>query len=74
MMLFANPRDRQQIKTLARQMYPGDSSTFAENFKKTTSKPYWKLILDLRPILEKDRFITGNDNDNKKSTPKSLYY
>ena len=66
MVLFANPRDRKQIKTLAGQMYPGDSSTFMEKFKKATSKPYGKLILDLRPnILEKDRFVTG-DYDNEK--------
>ena len=55
MVLFANPRDRQQIKTLDRQMYPGDSSNSMEKFKKATSKHYGKLILDLRPnILEKD--------------------
>ena len=67
MVLFANPRDRKQIKTLAGQMYPGDSSTFMEKFKKATSKPYGKLILDLRPnILEKDRFVTGDDDNKKK--------
>ena len=47
-------------------MYPGDSSDFMEKFKKGTSKPYGKLILDLRPnIMEKDRFITGDDDDNQ---------
>ena len=48
-------------------MYPDDSSTFMENFKKATSKPYGKLILDLRPdSLEKDQFVTGDDDDEKK--------
>ena len=71
MVLFENPRDRQQIKTLARQMYPGETSNFMDKFKKATSKPYGKLILDLRPnILEKDRFITGDDHDNEKEVHK----
>ena len=47
MLLFANPRERQQIKTLAQQMYPGDSFNFIKKFSKATSKPYRKLILDL---------------------------
>ena len=48
-------------------MYLGDSSTLLERVKKATSKPYGKLILDLRPnILEKDRFVTGDDDDNEK--------
>ena len=52
-------------------MYPGDSSNFLKKFNKATSKPYGKLILDLRPnILEKDRFIIGDDdNDNEKKVP-----
>ena len=67
MVLFANPKDRQQIKTLAQQMYPGDLPDFMKKFKKATSKPYGKLILDLRPnILEKDRFITGGDEEDEK--------
>ena len=72
MVLFANPRDRQQIKTLAQQIYPGDSSNFIKKFKKATSKPYGKLILDLGPnILEKDRFVMrdDDDDDNEKKVP-----
>ena len=65
MLLFANPRERQQIKTLGQQMYPGDSSNFLKKFNKVTSKPFGKLTLDLPPnILEQDRFITGDDDDD----------
>ena len=54
-----------RVKILAQQMYPGDSFNFLKNFNKATSKPYGKLILDLRPnIVEKDQFITGDDEDN----------
>ena len=72
MVLFDNPRDRQQIKTLARQMYPGDSSNFMEKFKKATSRPYGKLILDLRPnVLEKDRFLNDDSEYNSATTNKN---
>ena len=48
-------------------MYPGDSSNFMKKSNKAASKPYGKLILDLRPnILEKDRLITGDDDNDKK--------
>ena len=53
MVLFKNPRDRQQIKTLARQMYPDNWINFMERFNRATNKPYGKLIIDLRPnVLE----------------------
>ncbi|MCP4459771.1 MAG: hypothetical protein GY816_17370 [Cytophagales bacterium] len=62
MVLFKNPRDRQQIKTLARQMYPQEWMTFLEKFRKETDKPYGKLILDLRPnVSEKDRILKDDD-------------
>ena len=62
MVLFKNPRDRQQIKTLARQMYPQEWMTFLEKFRKETDKPYGKLILDLRPnVPEKDRILKDDD-------------
>ena len=62
MVLFKNPRDRQQIKTLARQMYPQEWMTFLEKFRKETDKPYGKLILDLRPnVSEKDHILKDDD-------------
>ena len=68
MVLFKNSRDRQQIKTLARQKYPDDWLTFMERFKKETNKPYGKLILDLRPnVLEKDRFLSDDNELQQKS-------
>ena len=62
MVLFENARDRQQIKTLAKQMYPDKWMSFMDRFKKETAKPYGRMIVDLRPgIAEKDRFLTDND-------------
>ena len=62
MVLFENARDRQQIKTLAKQMYPEDWSSFVARFKKETRKPYGRMIIDLRPgVADKDRVLTDDD-------------
>ena len=66
MVLFKNVRDRQQIKTLATQMYPNRSKYFLDKFEKATNKKYGKLILDLRPnTLEKDRFMEDEKCEEK---------
>jgi hypothetical protein len=65
MVLYKNPRDRQQIKTLAMQMYPQKWRPFLEQFEHETSKPYGKIIIDLRPnTREEDRIVKEKDNDN----------
>ena len=73
MVLFKNPRDRQQIKTLARQMYPDNWLKFMERFNRATNKPYGKLIIDLRPnVLEKNRFLGDENNKEDEMRKKSL--
>lgn len=42
-----NPRDKQQINTLARQISPENSRFICEAFKDATDKPYGYLLLDL---------------------------
>ena len=62
MVLFDNPRDRKQIKTLAMQISPDKWQSFMDRFKKETSKPYGRMILDLRPgVSEEHRFLTDYD-------------
>ena len=73
MVLFKNPRDRQQIKTLARQMYPDNWINFMERFNRATNKPYGKLIIDLRPnVLEENRFLGDENNKEDEMRKKSL--
>jgi hypothetical protein len=56
LVLFKNPIDQQQIATLARQMYPGKSKHFLEEFTKATEKPFSYLLVDLKPTtLESER-------------------
>lgn len=45
---FKNPRDRQQIQTLARQVYPENSRYIQEAYKDATSQPHGYLLFDLK--------------------------
>jgi hypothetical protein len=63
--LFKNPRDANQVSTLARQMYPGRSKFLLEAFRDTTEKPYGYLLIDLKPD-EKYRIRTNIFSDDDK--------
>ena len=60
LILFKNPRDRQQVSVLARQMYPRKSEYFLNKFEKATSRPYGYLLVDLKQeTAESDRLKTN---------------
>jgi hypothetical protein len=65
--LFKNPRDANQVSTLARQMYPGRSKFLLEAFRDATEKPYGYLLIDLKPDTnEKYRIRTNIFSDDDK--------
>lgn len=47
-MVFKNPRDRQQIGHLARQMFPNNSKFMLSAYIDATAKPYGYLFIDLK--------------------------
>jgi len=47
--LFNIPINKQQIMTLARQMYPDNTQYFMDKFKEDTAKPFGYLLVDLKP-------------------------
>ena len=49
LVLYKNPRDMQQIKTIKRQMYPTDWRRFLAYFEAETSRPYGKVIIHPAP-------------------------
>ena len=49
MVLFKNPRDATQIRTLSQQMYPDNSRMLIDAYRDATSQPYGYLLLNLRP-------------------------
>ena len=48
LVLFKNPRDMTQIRTLAQQMYPKQAWFLVDAFDDATSKPFSYILLDLR--------------------------
>ncbi len=48
LVIFKNPRDRQQVAVLGQQMYPHRSSYFMDKFNAATSQPYGCLVVDLK--------------------------
>ena len=46
--VFKNPRDRAQIRHLARQVYPNDPKFLEEAYYDATSHPHGYLLLDLK--------------------------
>lgn len=47
--LYKNPRDKLQIESLARQMYPKHPKFLVAAFEDATSRPFGYLVVDLKP-------------------------
>lgn len=66
LILFNNPRDKLQINTLARQMFPGKVNFFMEAFDNAASKPHGYLFIDFKQATEnKNRVQTGITPDDE---------
>lgn len=57
---FKNPRDRVQIKCLARQIYPENPRFIEEAYNDATSKPHAYLLIDLKQATPDDMRIRSN--------------
>jgi hypothetical protein len=67
LVIFKNPRDANQVATLARQMYPGRSKFVLEAFEDATKRPYGYLLIDLKPDTgEKYRIRTNVFPDDER--------
>ena len=49
LVLFKNPRDKLQILTLAKQMYPSETDWFIKEYEEAVRRPYGYLFVDLKP-------------------------
>jgi hypothetical protein len=72
MALFKSPSDKQQIMTLARMMYPGNSQMFMQRFDEATSKPHGQLFVDLKPETPESDRLQSNILDVPMSLTKAL--
>lgn len=58
--LFSNPRDKQQISILARQISPENPRFITDAFVDATSKPYGYLVLDLHQLTPENYRVRTN--------------
>ena len=49
LVLFKNPRDKLQILTLAKEMYPSETAWFIKEYEEAVRRPYGHLFVDLKP-------------------------
>ena len=52
LVLFMNPRDKLQILTLAKQMYPGQTDFFLNQYEEAVKRPFGYLLIDLRTTAQ----------------------
>ena len=48
LVLFKNPRDKLQILTLAKQMYPRNTDSFINHYEEAEQRPFGYLLVDLK--------------------------
>ena len=60
MALFNNPRDRSQIGSMGRQMYPTNPHFLPEVYEKVTKNAYGYLFVDLTQTTDNDRRVQTN--------------
>ena len=51
-MLFKNPRDKLQILTLAKQIYPGQTELFLHQYEEAVKRPFGYLLIDLKTTTQ----------------------
>ena len=61
-----SPRDRSQIATLARQMYPNNSRKLIDAYEQATSEPFGYLLIDLKQETPEDRRLIKRINFNNQ--------
>ena len=60
LVLFKNPRDKLQILTLAKQMYPGRTDFFLKQYEEAVRRPYGYLLIDLKTTTRDDCRLRTN--------------
>ena len=51
-MLFKNPRDKLQFLILAKQMYPGQTDFFLNQFEEVVKGPFGYVLIDLKTTTQ----------------------
>ena len=51
-MLFKNPRDKLQILIFAKQMFPGQTDFFLNQYEETVKRPFGYVLIDLKTTTQ----------------------
>ena len=60
LVLFKNPRDKLQVLTLAKQMYPGRTDLFLKQYDGAVRRPFGYLLIDLKTTTQDDCRLRTN--------------
>ena len=60
LVLFKNPRDKLQILTLAKQMYPGQTDFFLNQYQEAVKRPFGYLLIDLKTTTQDNYRLRTN--------------
>ena len=52
LVLYKNPRDKLQIVTLAKQMYPAQTHSFIQRYEEAVQRPFGYLLVDLKTTTQ----------------------
>ena len=66
--LFKNPRDQGQVRTLAQQVFPNQVKYFMNAFQDATSRDHGYLVLDLHPLTPEDVRVRSHIFKNEEMT------
>ena len=70
LVLFRNPRDKLQILTLAKQMYPGQTDFCLKKYEEAVKRPFGYLLIDLKTTTQDNCRLQTNFLPNEEGFKK----
>ena len=77
LVLFKNPRDKLQVLTLAKRMYPGRTDFFPKQHEEAVRRPYGYLLIDLKTTTQDDcrlrtNVLPGEEGFNQEAMEENI--
>ena len=77
LVLFKNPRDKLQILTLAKQMYPGQTDFFIKRYEEAVRRPFGYLLVDLKTTTQyncrlRTNVLSGEERFHNVGVPDNI--
>ena len=77
LVLFKNPRDKLQILTLAKQMYPRNADSFVNHYEEAVQRPFGYLLVDLKTTTQdncrlRTNVLPGEERFDNSGVPNNI--